>query len=119
MKYAEKDALQKLGCELDFSDKVRYSYLAVFEHGVCKYEEFSPDRLELDGVLSDGVTYNLVSGGYNVGSTSSVVIDGQEYSMNRRGMNIVVVEDGKVIDTVAFDTNYDMFAYRDKSFCMD
>lgn len=119
MKYAEKDALQKLGCESDFSDKVRYSYIAVFEQGECKYEEFSQNRLELNGVFSDGSTYNIISGGYNVGSISSIVINGQEYSMNRRGMNIVVVEDGKVIDTVAFDTNFDMFAYRDKSFLVN
>ena len=52
--------------------------------------------------------------GYSDGNVASVVINGQEYSVNRRGLNIVVYShyQDKVIDSVCFDTQEGAFALR-------
>jgi len=50
--------------------------------------------------------YTIISKGRRDGNVSSVVIDGQEYSQNRRGLNLVVYSHyyDEVIDKVTFDT---------------
>lgn len=59
--------------------------------------------------------YFMKSGGYEHGNTSSIMINGIEYSKNRRGLNFVVFDENrmKVIDQVSFDTcAEDNTAYR-------
>lgn len=50
--------------------------------------------------------YSLVSAGYDSGSTSSICLDGEEYSLDGRGLNLVVYDHyfQEVIDVVCFDT---------------
>lgn len=90
----------------------RDSYVAVIENGKTVYEAVKSAEDKDDSSLTysaktlDGKIYNLTSGGYNHGKTSSCLIDGTEYSDSTRGINIVVynnvIED--VIDSVVFDT---------------
>lgn len=59
--------------------------------------------------------YSILSAGYNAGPSSSIIIDGTEYSKNGRGMNFVIYDkvQMKVIDQVRFDTSIpEMTAYR-------
>ncbi len=62
--------------------------------------------LEFNGNLIDGTSIVLQSGGYYQGNISSCIIGGIEYSMNSRGINIVVYnnETQTVVDTACFDT---------------
>lgn len=62
--------------------------------------------LTYKGVTSDYTEYTIVSGGYNLGNTSSIVVDGAEYSKGQRGLNIVVYDNAKheVVDQANFDT---------------
>ena len=47
----------------------------------------------------------LYSAGANWGRTSSIKIDGKEYSPNKIGLNFVVLNEGfEVIETVRFNT---------------
>ena len=53
--------------------------------------------------------FSLISAGYEDvgGSARSIVIDGKEYSLNRRGLNFVVydLDRDEVVECVTFDTN--------------
>lgn len=101
--------LSKLS-ELEFHD----SYLAVIEDSKVSYEDRKQDLLTAingggittTGVLPDGTTYALTSGGFNQGNVASVVIGGVEYARNQRGINIVVYDTSchKVIASTFFDT---------------
>ena len=62
--------------------------------------------LEASGTLDEGrKSYQMVSGGRNAGNCSSIMINGQEYSLNESGFNIVVYsnETHRILDEVAFD----------------
>ncbi len=94
----------------------RASYLAVIENGEIKTEMFSSDPgdknktnklIEYEGVLPDGIEYTVVSGGYNQGNKSSIIIDETEYSGNNRGLNIVLYDNirEEYIDKANFDTH--------------
>ena len=52
------------------------------------------------------ISYTISSAGYQVGNTSSIIVNGVEYSKNMRGLNIVVYDNQlkQVTDSVAFDT---------------
>ena len=47
---------------------------------------------------------HLSSAGNKAGKNSSIVINGVDYSKNVRGINIVVIEEGSVSESIAFDT---------------
>ena len=95
---------------------LRDSYLAVIENGtivteqVIKQEEDQSENgaepLTYTGHLPDGTAYTLTSGGLYTGNISSCVIGGTEYSMDQRGLNIVVYDQKlqKVVDSTYFDT---------------
>ena len=64
------------------------------EEQICEYHPY--ENLEIE----------MISKGYNAGNQSSIVINGQEYSKNLRGMNVVVYDKKKneVICSSVFDT---------------
>ena len=95
--------MQALGIQTDLRDKFRHSYYAVVADGDV-VEDCSEEQLSWQGQIM-GKAISVVSAGYNSGPNSSISIDGVEYSENRRGMNIVVLENGAVTDTVTFDTS--------------
>lgn len=102
-----REALRRLGLQTDF-DSLCYSdaFLAVVENGVVRREASSNRRIAEEGVLSNGQSYQISSCGWLVGTESKVVIDGTNYSLNHRGINVVALDNasGKVLDSVAFDT---------------
>ncbi len=104
---ADIDALRNLGLQTDYTKAVQYSYIVVIENGEVKYEASSNRPLEYSGVCSrSGKEYELYSSGWWTVSKASIQIDGTEYAVNTRGMNIVVYDDSRdlVLDSVAFDT---------------
>lgn len=99
--------LSDLGVKTDLRGKNRMSYLAVIENGSVTAEECSEDTIEYSGTLTDtGVLYSVKSGGYKASSMiSSIMINGKEYSLNRRGLNFVVYDpfSNEVVDSTTFD----------------
>lgn len=96
--------LKAVGIKTDLTDKFHNSFYAVITPE-GSIEAFSDtETISHDGQTS-GVSYTIVSGGYYIGNTSSVIINGEEYSKNTRGMNFVILDNktGEVIDSVAFD----------------
>ncbi len=66
------------------------------------------ERREPEGSLKNGASvFTIKSGGLNAGNISSIVVNGNEYSDNGRGLNVVVYDNelGLVIDQSTFDTH--------------
>ena len=109
-------SLQALGIKTKISGKLyQHSYYAVLSPDRDPVEEASEQELNHLGKLSDGTMYQITSRGMLTGDpVASILIDGQEWSMNRRGMNFVVYDNAqhKVVDTVCFDTSSGLYAYR-------
>ncbi len=97
--------LKEIGVTTDLSDKFHNSFYAVItpEGSVEDYSD--TETISYNGKIGE-VPYSVVSGGWYIGNTSSIIINGEEYSKNTRGMNFVIVDNktGEVIDSVAFDT---------------
>ncbi len=86
----------------------RNSYYAVLSQGESLDEMASKEKIGTSGKLSDGTEYKIESAGFETNeSRASIVVNGIERAVNRRGMNIVVYdnESHEVIDSVCFDTN--------------
>ena len=109
-------SLQALGIKAEiFGNLYQHSYYAVLSPDREPVEEVSEQELNHTGNLPDGSTYQITSRGMLTGDpVASILIDGQEWSMNRRGMNLVVYDNAqhKVVDTVCFDTCSGLYAYR-------
>ena len=97
--------LFELGIKTDLVGKYYCSFYAVVSPDGVK-EELSADSAvsTMGSVL--GHPYSISSAVWNVGNSSSIMIDDVEYSKNVRGLNIVVFdnETKMVIDSVGFDT---------------
>lgn len=107
-------AMKKMGFNLSLEGAFRSSYLGIWDQGQVT-EQRSMDLLTMEGTTQSGIRYSLMSGGYEAGSGSSILLDGQEYSLDRRGLNVVVYDHyfQKVIDSVNFDTGaLEAIAYR-------
>lgn len=108
--------LRGAGFQTDFSNAQRYAFLGVISGGNVGYEALSNRRISYEYRVENGAQVEIVSSGLNTGAESSIMIDGIEYSLNMRGLNIVVYdkESKLVIDSVNFDTSggYAKAAYR-------
>lgn len=101
--------LQKFGLKESLIGAYRNSYIAIVDQGTVIYEALSTDTLQYEGDI-DGVPYQVESGNANASNIASVQIDGVEYAVRGRGINIVVYDTitNSVINSVCFDS-FDAF----------
>lgn len=101
-------AMQSLGLTFDMKDKTGYSYIAVIDGGKVLCEKSSDQKLEYTSEV-ENKKITLVSAGYNDGWEAQIIIDGNNYALDLRGLNIVVYDKklGQVVDSVAIDTYLD------------
>lgn len=105
-KFMNEEAVAKfqaLGLKASLYDLWDISYYAVITPDeIC--EKKGKEPLVYHGRVQDS-EFSIFSAGKEYGSRCSVIIDDKEYSMNQRGLNIVVFdqEHRKVIDRVCFD----------------
>lgn len=100
-----KNALAQLGLANNFSERPNNSYYAAIIEGAVTAEESSKEKLSYVGSFRNRKSvFTLKSGCRNVGASSSILIEGGEYSMPADGLNIVVYDLNimKVIDRVTF-----------------
>ena len=100
---------RQLGLQYDLAGQVRKSYYAVIDGGQIR-EEMSDQLLRLQGTVDNGqAVFSLDSAGFYSGSICSILIDGEEYSLNTKGLNIVVYDTltDRVIDSVNIDIRAD------------
>ena len=98
--------LMKLGITADLSKEHYYSYIAVIERGNRLFEDFKHEKIETEGTFDENrMSYKVISAGYDRGNLSSILLNGQEYSENTRGLNFVVYsnETHRILDEVTFD----------------
>lgn len=117
-----KGYLRALGLNTEWNEQTmfRRAYLAVVGEGV-RYEKASSETGSEPLTYESGFNrlrnrFSLISAGYEDagGPASSIVIDGTEYSLNKRGLNFVVydLDRDEVVDCVTFDTNKGSIASR-------
>ena len=99
--------LHELGLSFDWKDAYRKGYLAVIDKGNVVFEQSSDQMITYEGTFRNHLErLQMSSAGFDAGNTSSIMINGTEQSLNRRGLNVVVYDNFRkcVIDTVNFDT---------------
>lgn len=104
------EKLRQFGMEQTPAGRYRASYYAVIDQGNLLLEQTaeaeSSEMLQASGSLADGTPFIIQSAGLAAGNYASIIVNGTEYAVNARGINIVVYDNlaKEVIDSVAFDT---------------
>jgi hypothetical protein len=112
-----KEAFAKTGATGFSKLGFRGAYVGIIHKGQAMYEDVNNDvQVKKDfkkgeTLKKDNITWvlkndmQLASGGGLMGSLSEIKIDGKEYSLGKRGLNFVVLNDNfEVIDATYFDT---------------
>lgn len=100
--------LKALGFEISLQDKHWHSYLGVLNCGQLTAEKLSKAHEAVSCTEKIGIkTLNVISKSFKGGNLSSIRFDGNEYSCNKRGLNIFVYdcEADCPLDSVCFDTH--------------
>lgn len=81
-----------------------YSYLCIIDDGKIVYEKLDKAKLAHSEKIGN-LTLSLTSAALNVGNISEIKVNEKDYSQNRRGLNIVIIDKalGLVIDSVCID----------------
>ncbi len=113
--------LMSLGIELDFGSHFRDSIVAICHKEGTIVKASDQPILENGDWPEYDLSYSVYSAGDKCGNLSSIEINGVDYSVNERGLNIVVydTDSRKIIDSVAFDTYKTLDATRKKEFVYD
>jgi|GEM_PF-1337383 len=103
---ASKAYLRAHGAKIDSLD-YRQGYILVLDKGKAVQEAFDNGAgAKLNFTSASGKNIELQSLGWQTGNSSSIRVNGQEFSPDDRGFNIVVLdEQGDVRDTLNFDTH--------------
>jgi hypothetical protein len=97
--------MSSIGSLLD-SVKLRQSYVLHLKGGKVMHEKFGDYRIDYD--LPGSPAVHVMSEGLFTGNQSSITVNGQEYSLNQRGMNVVVLDQSRrVVWSTNFDTHGD------------
>lgn len=105
-------AMMDLGLKINMLQRYRQPYIAILDAGNVMCEECS-EKLE-EPLVVDGIFNNhelsVYSAGFNymhgIGCGAMVMIDGVNYSTEKRGFNFFVFDrnEERIIDTCCFDT---------------
>lgn len=102
----DMDALNGLGLNVSNKGTMRNAYVAIYDTSTGKViaEDTSADPLVLTGDF-DKFSYKVASAGYDSDNYSKIIIDDEEYSPNKRGINAVIVQkNGLVLASTYLDT---------------
>ena len=96
----------ELGFKSNLKNAIQYSYIGIIDNGNVVYEYLSNKKLEYL-YKKQGYRIKVLSQGLNCGNLSSIQINGTEYSLNSRGLNIVIYNNQNkiLIDSFSIDTN--------------
>lgn len=99
-----KDYFRAAGAHID-SLKYRQGYGLCFSHGKLIMESLEGDQPAFGEVTIDGQKLTFFSSGMDKQNRSSIRLNDREYSLDRRGFNILVFDaQGNVMDLAWFDT---------------
>ncbi len=104
--------LTSLGLKENLEGKHGHSYVAVINGGKVIFEKLGENEepTVYDGNVGKN-SLHVVSRVYNNGNEASIQINGKEYAVNSRGLNIVIYNKTtmKPVDSVCFDTHISDF----------
>lgn len=105
--------LHDIGLCIPIKDKYRCAYAAILNNNEVIYEDSADDTVSKFMIIDEWLI-NIVSSSYNGENYSSISIDGKEFSINKRGINIVLFDKtlGAVVESVCFDTYDQIQCYR-------
>ena len=100
--------LNKMGVKINLKrDGFRKSYYAVIIDDKV-FEDIGDEKLTIEGEEEKyHLKYKVESAGYEAGDYSSIIINDKDYSMNKRGINIVVYNN--VEERVEMSVNFDTY----------
>lgn len=101
-------ALKQLGLEKLVNAKADDNYIAIIESGKVTYEEVSDKTITKNDTKVLGYNTVVVSSS----DSSTIQMGSKNYSLNERGMNIVVLDNTtrNIVDKVRFKTYYVMLS---------
>ena len=109
----QQKLLNALGLQVEYNGAFgENSYIGVIQNGKSIYEAMSALPVEIEFALDEDHTVTLLSVGADTANSrnpqASIKIDGVEYALNGRGLNIVVYDNttGIVVDTLNFYRTY-------------
>ncbi len=94
----EITALQALGLKADFTEGMNYSdsYIAIIDQGEVYIERQSNRKISykatIDDCGEDDISISILSSGYRTQTDSEIKVNGTDYSLNNRGINIVLID---------------------------
>ena len=100
--------MMDLGLVENFIRQHGSGYIAVLKDGIVIHEKLNKtDGYDYFIDTIDYINLFIVSKAYKYGNSASICVNGEEYAVNKRGVNIVVFDMNrqKVVDSVAFDTH--------------
>lgn len=99
-----REAFSEMGFQELSQLATRECYIGILDEGTVYYEQRA---LGAEPLVYREIDYSVVSGGFESGNISSVMICGGEESLNERGLNIVVYDKRlqQVVSKAAFDTH--------------
>ncbi len=102
-----------LGLKTDLKDKHWNSYAAILDNGTPIFESISPEEIAHTEV-TEKLNIELKSANLKAGNITKIAVGGKEYSVNRRGFNIVVINKqfGKIVDSVCLDFHLKEYVLR-------
>ncbi|MCR4745678.1 MAG: DUF1574 domain-containing protein [Lachnospiraceae bacterium] len=106
---------EKMGLETDFSAIKQQSYIAVIDSGINKAEISNPDIMNYDFDWTDnnGSVHEIHMKSGGAAGDCEIQIDGSERSLDKTGMNIVVInkEDGEYLAAANLDSSSDDISF--------
>lgn len=112
--------IKRLGLKSDFYNNIQNSYIGIVDSGEVVLDSFAEAPLKAELTLhfqnKESVFMQVESGGIIYGNVSKVLIEGEDFSLNNRGINIIALDrdKGKVVSSVSVDTWSEDWTYKEK-----
>lgn len=113
-------AIHNLGISSSFYHQIQNSFVAIIDGGISQFEKWDDHRIKVNSNYqineSELLKLSISSAGFVCGNLSSIMVDGTGYSLNTRGLNIVVIDKqtGQVISSASIDTHTSDLTFREK-----
>lgn len=114
-------AIHRLGVRSSFYNQIQNSFVAIIDGGVNKFEKWDDRRIRVNSnyLINDSQTLRLSvsSAGFMCGDVSTITVNGKNYSLNKRGLNIVVIDKqtAQVISSTSIDTHVSSLIFNQRS----
>ena len=101
----QKNVLDNLGLNYHRNSEWADSYIAIIDNGVVKLDSRSNREQKVSYKLENNEKFIIESRGFLAAPLASIKLNDKEYSMNKRGLNIVINDKNAhmVIDSCVFD----------------